>query len=123
MPHLSKDNIAQFETELRSRRETVLAAIRQRLHHGDDPDQLALVNTYQDLREQAEADLLADTDLGQLQIELADLEAIDAALARLGAGNYGRCAKCGTTIALARLRAQPAARMCLACQEATEKYR
>ncbi len=123
MSHFSQDDLALFSTQLRGQRDAVLAAIRQRLHQGEEPDQLALANTYADVREQAEADLLADTDLGQLQIEMADLEAIDAALARIGAGSYGRCSRCSEDIALARLRAQPAAHTCLRCQQALEKYR
>lgn len=43
------------------------------------------------------------------------LEEIDAALARLDAGTYGRCAGCGEEIAPARLAARPVARTCIAC--------
>ncbi|MDM5175668.1 TraR/DksA family transcriptional regulator [Massilia sp. DJPM01] len=121
MQHLTDDDIKQFDAQLRGQREAVLAAIRQRLHQGGDPDQLALANHFADVREQAEADLLGDTDIGQLQLELADLEALDYALGRIAGDAYGGCAGCGEPIALPRLRAQPAARMCLACQEALEK--
>jgi DnaK suppressor protein len=44
------------------------------------------------------------------------LGAIDAALARLGAGNYGICARCGDEIPLARLHAVPFAQYCVDCQ-------
>ena len=44
--------------------------------------------------------------------ELAD---IDAALARIQAGSYGRCLNCGGPLGLQRLRAIPEARYCLAC--------
>ena len=123
MPHLSDDDIVLFETQLRRQRDTVSAAIGRRLHQGDQPEQLSLANNYAEVREQAEADLVDDTDLAQLQIELADLAAIDEALKRVAAGTYGSCAKCGARISLRRLRAQPAALMCLPCQEALEKYR
>jgi DnaK suppressor protein len=43
------------------------------------------------------------------------LAEIDAALARLAAGGYGTCARCGTAIAPQRLAARPAATTCLAC--------
>ena len=123
MPHLSTDDIKQLDLHLRLRRETLLGAIRNRLHRGDETTTMALANPYADVREQAEADVLADTDIGQLQIELADLEAVDQALARVAAGIYGMCTGCGGRIALRRLRAQPAARMCLSCQEAFEQHR
>lgn len=123
MPHFAKDELDQFEHQLMLQRAPLIASIGQRLHQGDTPAELALANTYQQVREQAEADLLADTDIAQLQIELAELEAIEGALARLRDGSYGRCARCGTPISTGRLRVQPAARMCLPCQEAAEQRR
>lgn len=44
------------------------------------------------------------------------LSAIDAAIARLGAGVYGTCARCGDEIPLARLQAVPFAQYCVDCQ-------
>jgi DnaK suppressor protein len=40
---------------------------------------------------------------------------VDAALARVDAGTYGVCERCGTAIGEARLDALPAARTCIAC--------
>src|ERR1700719_4808787 len=44
------------------------------------------------------------------------LSAIDAAIARLGAGVYGTCARCGDEIPIARLHAVPFAQYCVDCQ-------
>ena len=44
------------------------------------------------------------------------LSAIDAAIARLGAGVYGSCARCGDEIPLARLQVIPFAQFCVDCQ-------
>jgi len=44
------------------------------------------------------------------------LSAIDAAIARLGAGVYGTCARCGDEIPLARLQVIPFAQFCVDCQ-------
>jgi DnaK suppressor protein len=44
------------------------------------------------------------------------LGAIDAAIARLGAGVYGTCARCGDEIPLARLQVIPFAQFCVDCQ-------
>lgn len=57
-------------------------------------------------RSQTTALLAAATD------HLAD---VDAALARIAAGDYGRCERCGTAIPHERLLARPAARTCIAC--------
>lgn len=45
----------------------------------------------------------------------ARLAELDAALARLDAGTYGRCETCGEAIAAGRLAARPAARTCIRC--------
>jgi RNA polymerase-binding protein DksA len=44
-----------------------------------------------------------------------ELEAIEAALARIAAGTFGTCAKCGEPIAEERLRAVPHAALCSDC--------
>lgn len=53
--------------------------------------------------------------------EAAELNAIDAALARIEAGSYGQCTDCGVDIAAARLQASPEAPRCIGCQEKLEK--
>ena len=45
----------------------------------------------------------------------ARLREIDAALARLAAGEYGRCGSCGVPIAPERLAARPATTTCISC--------
>lgn len=44
------------------------------------------------------------------------LELVDAALARLDEGTFGRCLRCGREIAPERLEALPWAAHCIACQ-------
>lgn len=43
------------------------------------------------------------------------LREIEAALARIDDGRYGRCERCGRPIPLERLEARPTARTCVAC--------
>ncbi|MCP2266897.1 TraR/DksA family transcriptional regulator [Promicromonospora thailandica] len=57
-------------------------------------------------RSQASTLLSAATD------HLAD---VDAALARIAAGTYGSCERCGQPVAPERLLARPTARTCIAC--------
>jgi len=40
---------------------------------------------------------------------------LDDALARLAAGDYGRCERCGEAVGTDRLAARPAARLCITC--------
>ena len=44
-----------------------------------------------------------------------EITATQAALARIKAGTYGTCAKCGETIALRRLEALPTTQFCVGC--------
>ena len=46
------------------------------------------------------------------------IEQIDAALARIDAGTYGACTKCGTTIPEERLEIRPFSATCVACSSA-----
>lgn len=44
-----------------------------------------------------------------------ELQAVEAALARLAAGTYGRCVRCDEPIAEGRIRAEPTATSCTEC--------
>jgi RNA polymerase-binding transcription factor DksA len=49
----------------------------------------------------------------------ADVGALDLALDRLGRDDYGDCQGCGQPISAERLAAQPTARTCVACAQAS----
>lgn len=53
-----------------------------------------------------------DALVRQARVRLTEVE---AALARLDAGGYGTCERCGRAIGGARLDARPEARLCIAC--------
>jgi DnaK suppressor protein len=53
-----------------------------------------------------------------LQEARAHLEEVELAAARLEAGTYWTCARCGRPIAAARLTARPAAQTCISCAAA-----
>jgi DnaK suppressor protein len=63
----------------------------------------------------------ADLRNSQIERDVVEIRSIDAALARLADGSYGQCTRCGGEIGEARLRANPAAERCIACQTAYEK--
>lgn len=63
----------------------------------------------------------ADLRNSQIERDVNELRTIDAALARFEEGTYGVCTRCGGDIGKARLRANPAAERCIACQTAHEK--
>ncbi len=51
------------------------------------------------------------------------LALVDAALARLDAGTFGACLRCGRPIAVGRLEALPWAAHCIDCQSAIDRDR
>jgi RNA polymerase-binding transcription factor DksA len=57
--------------------------------------------------------LPSSTDIA---LELGEL---DAALARIELGTWGRCERCSSAIGRLRLRAMPEARLCLECSNQT----
>ena len=74
-----------------------------------------------DSGDESVAMLLQDLDQFDVTRDLSELRDLDAARARLASGQYGVCVDCGSDIAYARLRANPGAARCIACQEIHEK--
>lgn len=58
--------------------------------------------------------------LSLMETEEDTLGRIEAALDRIGEGNFGRCVQCDGTIAKARLNAIPYTPVCIKCAEAQE---
>src|SRR4030095_10880106 len=60
-----------------------------------------------DVVEQADTSAQAEVEYAFIEMQATSLTRIDRALARLDAGEYGRCSDCGGRIAAQRLRALP----------------
>ena len=76
-----------------------------------------------DSGEQSFAASESGIDLAEADRDLKELAAINAALAAIDAGTYGTCASCGQDVGEARLRVQPLALRCIACQSRDEQQR
>src|SRR5688572_10556531 len=70
-----------------------------------------------DTGELAADGIARDVAMAEVDRDVEEIAAIDAALERLDKGTYGRCVECGTTIAPARLAQAPAAARCVICQQ------
>ena len=57
-----------------------------------------------------------ERDLAMSAQARAAVDEIDRALAKITAGTYGTCERCGTAIPKARLKALPYAALCVACK-------
>lgn len=76
-----------------------------------------------DVEDEAARRAAIELDGAEAQRDVDELARVQAALRRLDAGAYGDCADCGEPIPLERLRVQPAAERCAACQAALEAAR
>jgi len=74
----------------------------------------------QDADDAAQREGERELDLALTDLETAELAQAQAALARMAAGSYGRCADCGADIAFERLKAEPWALRCVGCAAAAE---
>jgi DnaK suppressor protein len=61
-----------------------------------------------------------EVDQALTELEQAELREVTRALERIGDEHYGLCEDCGVSIPFERLRFNPAARRCVACQGARE---
>lgn len=74
-----------------------------------------------DMAEISADDVERDVSLAEVDRDVAEIEAIDAALARLDSGEYGQCLDCGGAIEPARLAKSPEAARCVPCQTKKEQ--
>lgn len=121
-PYLTPDQLSQLKTQLASRREDLLATIRQELKASDDEHFCSLAEQVHDLGDESVAYLLSDLSLAAIDHHVEDVRAIEAAQLHLAEGSYGICADCGVDIGFARLTAYPTATRCIDCQNQYEKH-
>ena len=113
---------ALLETELTLARQRTEAALHAQ-RGGSSRVAHAAALLQDDPHDQREHE--ADRELDQARDShlLAELQALDDALARLKTPGYGRCADCDATIPFDRLQRQPQALRCITCQAASETHR
>lgn len=106
---------------LAERKTALLETIRQELLAADQEHFQDLAGHVHDVGEEAVADLLMDIGFANIHRHVQELREIEQAQKRLTEGTYGLCRDCGSEIALARLKAQPTATRCYACQTRHER--
>jgi DnaK suppressor protein len=95
--------------------------IRRTLIKSDSENYLQIANDVRDLEDESFADLMVDVSLAEIDRDLEELRAIDAALLRMASGSYGSCDVCDRPIDLKRLEAAPEALRCIECQTLYER--
>jgi RNA polymerase-binding protein DksA len=120
-PHpLTAAQRVALEAKLVARRSTLRAEIKAKLNTQDDPTLIGLRNRMDDMDDWAIADLETAMDVAEVARDAAELQEVEAALARIKELSYGRCLECGAQIPHSRLDAYPMAARCIACQEHLE---
>jgi RNA polymerase-binding protein DksA len=118
---LSEPERAELKAALERRRNTLVDEIRAELARSDDQHYVDLAGRVADTGEASVADLLVDLDAAMADRDVRELRDVEAALGRIAEGTYGECIECGTEIDVARLRANPSALRCIACQTRLER--
>ncbi len=75
----------------------------------------------EEIGEESRADLNSEPEAAELELDVAELRAVEASLARLHEPDFGLCVDCDAEIPYARLSANPTAIRCLACQTQHEQ--
>jgi uncharacterized protein (DUF302 family)/RNA polymerase-binding transcription factor DksA len=83
-------------------------------------DRDGMTGNVPDSAEIAAGDVVLEVDGAEIDRDMGELTAIDAALKRIDTHVYGTCVSCGESIEPARLVRTPEAARCLACQRETE---
>ena len=120
--HLTIGQRALLQAELELRRRTVTQQIdthqegRSRSEHARD----VLAQDYDDAPQRA---MDREVDMALSDIDTQELAAIDRALKRVLEDDYGLCTDCGGEIPLDRLKVEPQALRCVACESKREQAR
>jgi DnaK suppressor protein len=113
--------IEALRTQLRARRTALREEIRQTLLKSDSEQYRQIAGSVYDLEDESFADLIVDVSLAEIDRDLEELRAVEAALLRMTDGSYGRCQVCDKPIDPQRLQAAPQAPRCYDCQTLYER--
>lgn len=110
MHYLTIEQREALQTALKARAETLRPdGARNLPNHSEETDDDAIV------------DLENALDVAALERNASELQAVEAAIARLHTLDYGECTDCGADIPFTRLQANPMATRCTACQTVFER--
>ncbi len=119
MRHLTAGQHALLEAELQLRLRQLDRSLAE--HHGGlSRAEHAREVLQQDGDDAPQRDSERELDMALSDRETAELGAASQALARLREGTYGLCADCDAEIPFDRLKAEPWALRCVACETARE---
>ena len=108
------------QTELKEFRR-ILEGRQAELGSGTQNREALAIETSPDELDRIQHATERDYAMGDLERKSAQLRAVNGALRRMGAGQFGVCAGCEEDISPRRLAAIPWASLCVVCQEAADR--
>ena len=118
---LSRKQIDELGAIIEARHRALREEILKEVARARDEQYADLAGATPDSGDESLAHLVADLDQAEISRDVGELRELEAARRRIADGTYGLCVDCGGDIPLERLRAQPGAARCLACQSRHEK--
>lgn len=118
---LENRHVESLRAAMRARQTVLREEIRQALLKSDSEHYLQIADSVRDLEDESFADLIVDVGLAEIDRDLDELRAIDAALLRVADGSYGVCEVCEKPIDPKRLEIAPHAARCIDCQTLFER--
>ncbi|WP_414039754.1 TraR/DksA family transcriptional regulator [Acidithiobacillus sp. M4-SHS-6] len=112
--------VETFHHILKDRRRDLLMGVRAHLLNGELAAEERERLEVRDVGDDSVLDLVESLGLARDLREAQALRAVNLALERIRAGTYGICVDCGEEIPVARLRVEPEAERCVACQRRWE---
>ena len=119
--NLQNKQVESLQAAMRARQTQLREEIRQALIKSDSEHYLQIADSVRELEDESFADLIVDVGLAEIDRDLDELRAIDAALLRMAEGSYGVCEACDKPIDVRRLNLTPQALRCIDCQTIFER--
>jgi DnaK suppressor protein len=119
--NLQNEQLESLQAAMRARQTELREEIRQALIKSDSEHYLQIADSVRELEDESFADLIVDVGLAEIDRDLDELRAIDAALLRVADGSYGVCEACDRPIDVRRLNLTPQALRCIDCQTIFER--
>ena len=119
--NLQNEQLESLQAAMRARQTQLREEIRQALIKSDSEHYLQIADSVRELEDESFADLIVDVGLAEIDRDLDELRAIDAALLRVADGSYGFCEACDKPIDVKRLNLTPQALRCIDCQTIFER--
>ncbi|MBK6452309.1 MAG: TraR/DksA family transcriptional regulator [Proteobacteria bacterium] len=119
--NLQNKQLESLQAAMRARQTQLREEIRQALIKSDSEHYLQIADSVRELEDESFADLIVDVGLAEIDRDLDELRAIDAALLRMAEGSYGVCEACDRPIDIRRLNLTPQALRCIDCQTIFER--